>query len=69
MIYKNKNIVATLKNKNGGLNQDSDENIFYFLHNKPPFQFCSLATLILCYNIIRTATYQKIRTFHTAVVL
>jgi hypothetical protein len=31
MLYKNKNIVAKLKNQNGGLIQDGDENIFYFL--------------------------------------
>jgi hypothetical protein len=27
MIYNNKNIVAKLKNQNGGLIQDGDENI------------------------------------------
>jgi hypothetical protein len=37
MKYKNKNIVAKLKNQNGGKIQDGDENIFYFSHNKPPF--------------------------------
>jgi hypothetical protein len=37
MYYKNKNIVAKLKNQNGGLIQDGDENIFYFSHNKPSF--------------------------------
>jgi hypothetical protein len=47
MIYKNKNIVGKLKNQNGGLIQDGDENIFYFSRTKPPFIFCGLATLIL----------------------
>jgi hypothetical protein len=37
MLYKNKNIVAKLKNQNGGLIQDGNENIFYFSHNKPSF--------------------------------
>jgi hypothetical protein len=36
MLYKNKNIVAKLKNQNGGLIQDGDESIFYFSNNKPP---------------------------------
>jgi hypothetical protein len=31
MLYKNKNIVAKLKNQNGGLIQDGDNN-FFFLH-------------------------------------
>jgi hypothetical protein len=39
MIYKNKNNVAKLKNQNASLNQDDEENIFYFSHNKPPFCF------------------------------
>jgi hypothetical protein len=30
-------IVAKLKNQNGSLILDGDENIFYFSHNKPPF--------------------------------
>jgi hypothetical protein len=46
MIYKNKSNVSKLKNQNGGLIQDGDENIFYFSHNKPPFRFFGLATLI-----------------------
>jgi hypothetical protein len=37
LLYKNKNIIAKLKNKNGGLIQDGAENIFYFSNNKPPF--------------------------------
>jgi hypothetical protein len=31
MLYKNKNIVAKLKNQNGGLIQDGAKNIFLFL--------------------------------------
>jgi hypothetical protein len=30
MPYKNKSIIAKLKNKNGGLIQDGAENIFLF---------------------------------------
>jgi hypothetical protein len=30
MLYKNKNIVAKLKNQNGGLIQDGDETFFIF---------------------------------------
>jgi hypothetical protein len=37
MLYKNKNIVAKLKNQNGGLIQDGDENILNFTQNKQPF--------------------------------
>jgi hypothetical protein len=37
MLYKNKNIVAKLKNQNDGLIQDGNENFLYFSHNKPPF--------------------------------
>jgi hypothetical protein len=36
-IFKNKNIVAKLKNQNGGLIQYGVEHIFYCSHNKPPF--------------------------------
>jgi hypothetical protein len=69
MLYKNKNIIAKLKNKNGSLIQDDDENIFLNAHTTPPFRFFSLATMFLFLYSIRTATYQKIRTFHSAVVL
>jgi hypothetical protein len=34
-----KNYNVKLKNQNGGLIQDGDENIFYFSHNKPLFWF------------------------------
>jgi hypothetical protein len=68
MIYKNKNIVAKLKIQNGGLIQDGYENIFYFSHNKSPFWVFGLTTLILFY-LTSTTTYQKMRTFHSAVVL
>jgi hypothetical protein len=30
MLYKNKNIIAKLKNKNGGLIQNGDETFFIF---------------------------------------
>jgi hypothetical protein len=33
MLYKNKNYVVMIKNQNGGLIQDGDENMFYFSHN------------------------------------
>jgi hypothetical protein len=33
MLFKNKDIVAKLKNQNGGLIQDGNENIFYCSHN------------------------------------
>jgi hypothetical protein len=69
MLYKNKNIVAKIKNQNGGLFQDGDENIFYFSHNKPPFKFSGLATLILFLCSIRTTAYQKMRTLYSAVDL
>jgi hypothetical protein len=32
-----KTLLPIEKNQNGGLIQDGNENIFYFLHNKPPF--------------------------------
>jgi hypothetical protein len=68
ILYKNKNTVANLKNQNGGLIQGGDENILYFSHNKPPFTFCGLATLILFYYRTRTTTYQKMRTFHYSII-
>jgi hypothetical protein len=48
-----KNNVAMLKNQNGSLIQDDNENIFYFLHN------VGLATLFLFYYSIRTPINQK----------
>jgi hypothetical protein len=65
MLYKNKNNVAKLKNRNGGLMQDGNENI-YFSHNKPPFCFFGLTTLILFYYSVRTLTYQPIFNFSPA---
>jgi hypothetical protein len=62
-------IIAKLKIQNDGLIQDGDENFFYFSHNKPPFSFLSLATMFIYLNSFRTALYQKMRTFHSAVVL
>jgi hypothetical protein len=69
MIYKNKNNVAKLKNQNRGLIQDGDDFFFNYSHIKLRFCLCGLATLILIYNSIRTTIYQKMRTFHLAVVL
>jgi hypothetical protein len=69
ILYKNKNSVTKLKNQNGGFIQDGHENIFSFSHNKHNFSHFNFILLILFYYSIRTATYQKMRTFHSAVVL
>jgi hypothetical protein len=69
MLYINEINGAKLKNQKSGLIQDGDENIFYFSYNKPPFGVFSLKSLFLFNYINRTTTYQKMRTFHSAVVL
>jgi hypothetical protein len=64
-----RNVLFFLLHRNFHLIQDGDEIFFIFHIISRHFVFFGLTTLFLFYYSIRTTTNQKMRTFHSSVVL